>query len=114
MGLLSWLFGPKVDTVEVAEVQELQAGGAVVIDVREPHEWSSGTVKGARLVPMGRLDQELARLRPDRQVLFICHSGRRAASATERAQRQGITAANVRGGMVQWTRAGLPVKPGRR
>jgi rhodanese-related sulfurtransferase len=114
MGLLSWLLGPKVDTVEVTDVQKLQNEGAVVIDVREPHEWSSGHIKGARLIPMGSLDRELSRLRPDRQVLFICHSGQRAARATDRAQQKGIKAANVRGGMLQWTRAGLPAKTSRR
>jgi rhodanese-related sulfurtransferase len=32
-----------------------QAGGALVIDVREPHEYASGHVPGARLVPLHSL-----------------------------------------------------------
>ena len=114
MGLFSWLFGPTVESVEVTEVRRLQSEGAVLIDVREPHEWAGGHVQGAKLVPLGHLDKELSKLRPDRQVLFICRSGRRAARATDRASRSGLKAVNVRGGMIQWTRAGLPLKGGRK
>lgn len=114
MGLLSWLFGPKVETVEAADVRELQSKGAVLVDVREPHEWAGGHVQGAKLIPLGKLDRELQKMRPDRQILFICHSGRRGAHATDRATKQGLTAANVRGGMIQWHRSGLPLKGGRR
>ncbi len=113
MGFLSWLFGPQVDTVEVGDVRRLQAEGAVLIDVREPHEWATGHVQGAKLIPLGSLDRELPKLRADRQVLFICRSGRRAARATDRATRLGLKAMNVGGGMIQWRRAGLPVKGGR-
>ena len=112
MGLRSWLFGPQVETVEVSDVRRLQSEGAVLIDVREPHEWAGGHLQGAKLVPLGKLDRELSKLRRDRQFLFICHSGRRGARATDRASRQGLNAANVRGGMALWTRAGLPVKNG--
>jgi len=114
MGLLSWLFGPEVETVEVTDVQRLQTQGAILIDVREPHEWANGHVRGARLVPLGRLDRELSKLHPGRRVLFICRSGRRAARATQQAQRRGLQAMNVRGGMLQWIQAGLPVKTGHR
>ena len=114
MGFFSWLFGPQVETVDVNEVQRLQSEGAVLIDVREPNEWATGHVQGAKLIPLGSLNSELSKIRPDRQVLFICHSGRRAARATSMANRQGLTAMNVRGGMVQWTQAGLPLKNGRR
>lgn len=114
MGILSWLLGPKVETVEATEVQALQAEGAVLIDVRDPHEWSTGHVKGAKLISLRTLDKELPRLRKDRQLLFICQSGRRAARATDMATRQGLSARNVRGGMVQWNRSGLPLKNGRK
>lgn len=113
MGWFSWLFGPEVETVEVTEVQRLQSEGAVLVDVREPHEWAGGHVKGAKHIPLRSLDRELSRFRKDRQVLFICHSGRRAARATDLASRSGLNAANVRGGMIQWHRAHLPLKNGR-
>jgi rhodanese-related sulfurtransferase len=114
MGLLNWLFGPRVDEVEVTEVRTLLAQGAALIDVREPHEWAAGHVKEARLVPMGNLDRELSKWRPERPLLFICRTGHRAARATDRAQRRGFKAMNVKGGMIEWTRAGLPLKNGRR
>ncbi len=114
MGWLSWLFGPKVDEIEVSEVRRLLTEGAALIDVREPHEWSAGHIKEARLVSLGNLDRELSKWRPERPVLFICRTGHRAARATDRAQKRGLKAMNVRGGMIQWTRSGLPVKTGRK
>ncbi|HEX2924159.1 MAG TPA: rhodanese-like domain-containing protein [Chloroflexota bacterium] len=114
MGIFSWLFGPEVETIEVTDVQRLQAEGAVVIDVREPHEWAMGHVQGAKLMPLGSLNRELSKIRSDRQVLFICQSGHRGARATDMANRRGLKAVNVRGGMMRWMRAGLPVKNGRK
>lgn len=114
MGWFSWLLGPKVDEIEVTEVHGLLKEGAALIDVREPHEFASGHVQGARLVPLGGIDRELSKMRSDRPVMFICRSGHRAARATDKAQRLGLKAMNVRGGMIQWTRAGLPVKGSRR
>ncbi len=114
MGLLSWLFGPKVEEVEATEVQGFLTQGAYLIDVREPREWTTGHIQGAKLISLGNLDRELSKLRPERPVLFICQTGHRAARATDKAQRRGLKAMNVRGGMIQWTRAGLPVKGSRR
>jgi len=54
MGWLSWLLGPKVDEIEVTEVRRFMTEGAALIDVREPPEWTSGHVQGARLVPLAR------------------------------------------------------------
>ena len=44
-----------------------------------------------------------------RQVAFLCHSGARSSRATAIAIKAGYDAVNVRGGMIAWNRAGLPV-----
>ncbi|HEX9016115.1 MAG TPA: rhodanese-like domain-containing protein [Chloroflexota bacterium] len=114
MGLFSWLFGPTVETVEVSDVRRLMGEGATLIDVREPHEWAQSHVQGAKHVPLRSLERELSKLRTDRQLLFFCRTGSRAARATDMASKRGWDAKNVRGGLVAWTRAGLPLKTGRR
>jgi len=44
-----------------------------------------------------------------RQVAFLCHSGARSSRATGIAIKAGHDAVNVRGGVIAWTRAGLPL-----
>lgn len=104
---------PKTDLAEVGpvEARTRQLEGALMIDVREPDEWDAGHAPGARLVPLAQLARQLPSLPRDREILFICRTGRRSALATQMAQRVGVErAANVRGGMVAWNRVGLPVK----
>lgn len=111
MGLFNAL--PKSDLAEVgpAEARRRQREGAQLIDVREPDEWDSGHAPGARLVPLAQLSRQLPSLPRDRNILFICGTGRRSALATQMAQRMGLArASNVRGGMIAWNRAGLPVR----
>jgi rhodanese-related sulfurtransferase len=48
--------------VDLAAFAAAHAGGAVVIDVREPDEYLSGHVPGAQLIPLGRLPLRLANL----------------------------------------------------
>ncbi len=106
------LFGAAAGTpsASVTEAQARQQQGALVVDVRERHEWTSGHVPGARHIPLGRLAQAAASLPTDRDLLVICHSGNRSARATDLLQRAGLSrATNVAGGMLAWSRAGLPL-----
>ncbi len=111
MGLLD-LLGRKVsDELEPAQVEGRQKAGAQLIDVREDSEYRDGHAPGAKLVPLGKLSSQLPKLPKDREVLFICRSGNRSSVATDLAKRAGFTKAhNVRGGMIAWARAGLPIK----
>ncbi len=111
MGLME-LLGRKVsDELEPAQVEERQKAGALLIDVREDYEYRDGHAPGSKLIPLGKLSLQLPKLPMDREVLFICRSGNRSGVATDLARRTGFTKAyNVRGGMIAWARAGLPVK----
>jgi rhodanese-related sulfurtransferase len=42
-------------------------------------------------------------------VAFVCRSGARSARATRAAAKAGLDAVNVSGGVIAWTRAGLPL-----
>jgi rhodanese-related sulfurtransferase len=89
-------------------------GGAVVIDVREPHEYVAGHVPGAALVPMGRLSAAVPDLPRDRPVYIICATGNRSLTAADFLARAGVDAWSVGGGTSAWLRAGNPVVRGRR
>ena len=97
--------------VEVAEAARLvDAGLALLVDVRETDEWAAGHAPAALHVPLGRLPQ--TQLPTDLPVLAICRSGNRSATAAALLLARGVDARNLVGGMQAWQTAGLPVTPG--
>ncbi|HEX2884760.1 MAG TPA: rhodanese-like domain-containing protein [Candidatus Limnocylindria bacterium] len=109
---MSFLFGPKVEQADVKEVADaLPKDGAVLVDVREPHEWRAGHVPAAKHIPLQQLPAQLDSLPKDAPVYLICRSGNRSHTAAAFLQRNGFQRpVNVRGGMIAWQRAGLPIE----
>jgi rhodanese-related sulfurtransferase len=90
--------------------QLLEAGDALLLDVREPDEYQTAHVHGARLVPLGQLPAGLTDLPRAGTVIVICRSGRRSAEAVRLMQRAGFEQpVNLAGGILAWRAAGLPV-----
>jgi rhodanese-related sulfurtransferase len=107
---------PPYRDVTADEAQRLIAGGAVVVDVRQPEEWSSGHIGEAHLVPLdgiysfGRAIGDLPR---DRDLIFTCEAGQRSAVASEIALVAGFAPERVHnlvGGMSAWRRLRLPME----
>jgi glyoxylase-like metal-dependent hydrolase (beta-lactamase superfamily II)/rhodanese-related sulfurtransferase len=87
-----------------------------VVDVREPDEFdgSLGHIAGARLVPLGKLGEELPSLGKDKPVVAVCRSGARSAQATAMLAKAGFDrVANLSGGMLRWRAQRFPVEGGR-
>ncbi len=95
--------------VDLATFAAARADGALVIDVREPHEYVAGHVPGAQSVPLARLADHTTNLRRNTPVYVICASGNRSLTAVEFLTRRGLTAYSVSGGTSAWTGAGRPV-----
>ena len=103
------LFSKLYQTVTATQAAALADGGAVLLDVREPHEWQAGHAPRARHIPLGQLARRAAEL-PERRVLVtVCRSGVRSARAAAMLAGQGREVSNLAGGMRAWARAGLPV-----
>jgi uncharacterized membrane protein YdjX (TVP38/TMEM64 family)/rhodanese-related sulfurtransferase len=90
------------------------AGGIAVVDVRGPDEFtgSLGHIREARNLPIGELPQRLHELGPlrSKRVVLVCHTDKRSAKAAATLGEAGFQDVRVlRGGMVRWTEAGLPV-----
>jgi rhodanese-related sulfurtransferase len=116
-GLLRRLF-PSRPEVGPAQARDLQAGGAVMLDVREDAEWQAGHAPKARHISLSRLPARLRDLPPEQTVITVCRSGHRSARAAALLARDGRDVINLAGGMHAWARAGLPVvasggRPGR-
>ncbi|HEX8977800.1 MAG TPA: rhodanese-like domain-containing protein [Solirubrobacteraceae bacterium] len=92
---------------EAAEA--LGRGELQLIDVRESAELAEARVEGATHIPLGDLPQRLDELDRRRPLAFLCRSGSRSAIATRAAANAGHDASNVKGGVIAWSRAGLPL-----
>jgi rhodanese-related sulfurtransferase len=100
---------PEISTDELAA--RLDAG-AFVLDVRQPDEYESGHVPGARLIPLAEVPDRLGELPADEELLVICRSGVRSLTAAEFLVQQGIPAVNVAGGTLAWIESGREVVVG--
>lgn len=85
------------------------AGGAFVLDVREPHEYAAGHVPGAVSIPMSELGARVAELPADQGIFVICESGGRSRQVVAFLAAQGLSAANVSDGTAGWRARGWPL-----
>jgi len=93
----------------VAAAADLVRGGALLLDVREDHEWAAGHAPGAIHLPMSRLAEEATRLPADQKIVCVCHLGGRSAMVASALAGAGWETVNLAGGMEAWHAAGLPV-----
>jgi rhodanese-related sulfurtransferase len=89
----------------------LDSGEAVLVDVREPHEWDAGRVPGARHVELEHLASQADSIPRDKRVIFQCRLGVRSAMATKAFRASGYDAFSMAGGIQAWHQAGLPLEP---
>jgi rhodanese-related sulfurtransferase len=85
----------------------------VVLDVREPWEFDTAKIVGAKLIPMNeipaRVNQELD---PEEHIVVMCHHGVRSANVAAWMQQQGFERVqSLRGGIDQWSRTIDPKVP---
>ena len=100
-----------IQSLTPKQAHELIARGDVdVVDVREPGEWSTGHLPGARLVPLDRLQSSPKDALPRDGVIFVCAAGVRSQTAARVAQANGLSHLyNLSGGTRGWVNAGLPL-----
>lgn len=90
----------------------LAANTALVVDVREPHEFQAGHIPGALLVPLSSFDGGKIPVTTDKHLVFHCHMGVRCGPASEKMAALGYNGDIFRltGGFVAWARAGGAVE----
>ena len=85
----------------------------LLIDVREPWEFETARIEGAKLMPMGdvpsRAHQELD---PEGSIVVLCHHGVRSMNVTAWLRQQGFEKVqSMRGGIDAWSRSVDPKVP---
>jgi len=88
----------------------ISRGNFDLVDVREPQEWSSGHLPGARLIPLGKLRASPKAVLPRDGIIFVCAAGVRSQTAAKVAEASGLSDLyNLTGGTRGWVNAGLPL-----
>ena len=95
-------------------------GGWHFVDVREPDEWSSGRIPGARHSPRGFLEVRADLSHPkrdawladrERKLVLYCGGGNRSALAAQALHEMGFTnVVSLAEGFSGWLRRGYPVE----
>lgn len=98
-----------LDPREVA--RRVAAGEALLVDVRELHEWTAGHIPGARHIEIERLAWNAPTLDPRVPIVFYCRLGMRGGLAAHAFRAIGIDAWNLAGGVSAWHEAGMPLEP---
>ncbi len=102
-------------SVSPLEIQDRLTGedALFVLDVRQPQEFSSGHIEGATLIPLDELGRRMREIPRDKEILVVCRSGARSNTAARQLAGAGFKVMNLRGGMIAWSHAGLPIKTGK-
>jgi adenylyltransferase/sulfurtransferase len=107
---------PSVPELTPAELVARMGAGTppLLVDVREPHEWELERIPGALLAPLSRIDAEVPRLDPSREVVLYCRSGVRSQRAGARLRAAGFARVwSLAGGILRYAAdVGLPPPPG--
>lgn len=98
-------------TISPDELKSLLAqGDCCLVDVREPVEHAEEHVVGARLIPLGEIEQRAREITREQPLVIMCRSGKRGGQAVAKLQSKGFTnVRNLEGGILAWKEAGQPV-----
>jgi len=84
----------------------------VVLDVRTASEYAEGHIQGAVLIDQNQSDfveKAKASLPQDKTIALYCRSGRRSANAAGKLAEVGYKCVNLKGGIIAWKDAMMPV-----
>ncbi len=86
-----------------------KGNSALFLDVRSAAERKSQKINGSLHIPLPEITSrynELVKFK-GREIICYCRTGNRSLSAAAKLKRQGFDVANLKGGINQWSSAGL-------
>src|SRR5438552_13078912 len=101
--------GGDVDAIGREElIERMRSGDAVLVDVRPREEYDAGHIEGARSIPLEELEDRLAELPADREVVAYCRGPlcAYAHDAVRRLRAAGRPARRLEEGWPEWRLAG--------
>jgi rhodanese-related sulfurtransferase/predicted transcriptional regulator len=107
--------GERVEAVSAKDLRErLEHGDVVLIDVRPELEYESGHIAGALSLPLDQLEERMAELPADTEIVAYCRGPfcAFADAAVRRLRAEGRSARRLEDGWPEWNLAGDPVATG--
>ena len=106
---------PRVKEISVSDLSKLirRDGKFDLVDIRTPAEIERGVLPDAMTLAMHLVPLKMNYFSENpRRVIIYCRTGSRSTKVCQFLQEQGITnVASLRGGIIRWTNAGLPLDP---
>ena len=104
----------EITEVALTEAEAVIREASILLDVREPEEYSAGHLAGAINLPRGLLEFKLSNdpALQDRNlniVLYCKNSGRSALSAKVMKEMGYLHVQSIAGGIEAWQEAGMPI-----
>lgn len=92
-------------------LEQVRAGGAMVIDVRPPSEYAAGHIEGALNIPLDDLTERLGQLPRDQEIVAYCRGPycMLAFDAVARLRERGFRARRLEDGFPEWKAEQRPV-----
>ena len=99
----------RISALAIAE-ELANSNPPLLLDVRNPREWTTKHVDGSVNLPLNHLQERVAEIPRDRRIAVHCAGGYRSSIAASILQQYGITnLAEMAGGLAAWEAAKLPV-----
>ena len=95
-----------------AFAQLLKQKDVILLDVRTPEEYAEGHIPGAVNIDVKQdnfMEQVGRLLDKSKTIATYCRSGRRSANAADMMSQKGYKPVNLKGGIMAWKSAGMPV-----
>ena len=106
------------DTTEVpsfertpAEIADLIASGARLVDVRQPYEFDAARIPGAELIGLDEVAERREEIDRDQPTVFYCRTGNRSAMAASAFSQAGYDVTSLTGGITAWIEEGREIDP---
>lgn len=106
---------PRVKEITIEQAKQILAANpkAVLMDVREDHEWQKGHAAEAVHLGKGILERDIEKVHPDfnAEIIMYCGGGYRSVLTADAAQKIGYTKVySLIGGYKGLASAGWPMK----
>jgi len=88
--------------VRLAPWPQLGETDALIVDVREPHEYAAGHIEDAINLPLSQLRSRLEELSRDREIWVSCGKGQRSYFALRVLTQNGFSVRNLSGGYLTY------------
>lgn len=85
---------------------------ALVVDVRPAADFAQGHIINSRNIPMNGFKKQIATLQKhkDKPIVVTCRSGSQSSMACQQLRKEGFeNVHNLRGGVLAWQSANLPL-----